>query len=312
MTIKNNQHKTKLDRDAHLEARAYSQIIAWPTVLLGVTVFTCYWAIPLLVIFHELSLLMAIPLMAILTYAAYTVLHEAVHFCINGNKKSLRWLNNWMGTLVATILMVPLVAHRYQHLTHHQHTNQGSNDPDLYSRDVFSSPKSFFYAVYQAVAGQYTIYISKRWHTAPVRQNCQFVLEILFALLLRAVPFALAISIGGAEMQQTILNLLMLFIGGGFIGTFLLVFLFAYIVHRPHQISDRYLNTSTIVITGPLSWPVTILWGFQNYHAVHHLFPWVPFYYYRHLFKRIRPTMELMGAPIYQLNWRGLRQVSAS
>ena len=137
-------------------------------------------------------------------------------------------------------------------------------------------------------------------------------LEILFALLLRAVPFALAISIGGAEMQQTILNLLMLFIGGGFIGTFLLVFLFAYIVHRPHQISDRYLNTSTIIISGPLSWPATVLWGFQNYHAVHHLFPWVPFYYYRHLFKRIRPTMELMGAPIYRLNWRGLRQVSVS
>ena len=312
MTLMTSDNKSKLDRKAYQVACGYRQIVAWPTVLLGCVVFTSYWAIPILVVLHDLSLLVAIPLMAILTYAAYTVLHEAVHYCINGNIKSLRWLNNSMGYLAATMLLVPLTAHRYQHLVHHQSTNDDVDDPDLYSKDIFVSLKSLLYAVYMAVAGQYQAYIAERWTTAPKAKNRLFVVEILFALLLRALPFVIVVVIGGSETQEKIFDLLLLFVGGGFLGTFLLVFLFAYIVHRPHQTSERYLNTSTIIIQGPLSWPLTLLWGYQNYHAVHHLFPWVPFYHYQRLFKQIKPTMEAMDAPIYRLTWRGLQTISAT
>lgn len=121
MTLMINDNKSKLDRKAYQVARGYSQIIAWSTVLLGCVVFMSYWAIPILVVLRGLSLLVAIPLMAILTYAAYTVLHEAVHYCINGNIKSLCWLNNSMSYLVATILLVPLIAHRHQHLVPPKH-----------------------------------------------------------------------------------------------------------------------------------------------------------------------------------------------
>lgn len=312
MRLMTTNNKSKHDRKALRVARNYRHLVAWPTVLLGSVVFSSYWAIPILVVMHDLSLSVAIALMAILTYTAYTVLHEAVHYCINGNIKSLRWLNNGMGYLAATILLVPLTAHRYQHLVHHQNTNHDVDDPDLYSKDIFASLNSLLYAVYKAVAGQYQIYIAKRWATAPKVQNQLFVIEILFALILRALPFVMVVAIGGSETQERIFDLLLVFIGGGFLGTFLLVFLFAYIVHRPHQTSERYLNTSTIIIEGPLSWPLTLLWGYQNYHAVHHLFPWVPFYQYQRLFKQIRSTMEEMGAPIYQLTWRGLRNISSS
>ena len=81
------KEKTQLNQQALQAARDYSQTVAWPTVILAIVVFVCYWALPLLVIFNNLSLLIAIPLMAILTYASYTVLHEAVHYCISGNIK---------------------------------------------------------------------------------------------------------------------------------------------------------------------------------------------------------------------------------
>ena len=105
MEILDSQQKVQLNQQALVCAREYRYALAWPTVFLGLVAFTGYWALLFLVIFKQLSLLLAIPLMAILIYAAYTVLHEAVHYCISGNIKSLRWLNDGIGYLAATILL---------------------------------------------------------------------------------------------------------------------------------------------------------------------------------------------------------------
>ena len=50
-----------------------------------------------------------------------------------------------------------------------------------------------------------------------------------------------------------------------------------------------------------LNGPITWLWLWQNYLAVHHLFPRVPFYRYAALFDRIRSMMVARGAPIQQI-----------
>ena len=105
MEILNSQQKAQLNQQALGCAREYRYAIAWPTVVLGLVAFTGYWALLFLVMFKQLSLLLAVPLMAMLIYAAYTVLHEAVHYCISGNIKSLRWLNYGMCYLAATILL---------------------------------------------------------------------------------------------------------------------------------------------------------------------------------------------------------------
>ena len=87
----------KLDQQALQAAKQYMGKVAWPTVLLGVAVSTSYVAIPLLVAAGVLSLLVAVPLMALLTYAAYTVLHDAAHGSISGSHQSVRWLNEALG-----------------------------------------------------------------------------------------------------------------------------------------------------------------------------------------------------------------------
>jgi len=306
------QEKSHLNQQALQAARDYSQKVAWPTVILAIVVFVGYWALPLLVIFNNLSLLIAIPLMAVLTYASYTVLHEAVHYCISGNIKSLRWLNDAMGYLAATVLLTPLIAHRCEHLKHHRNANDGSNDPDQYSAEIVTSVKLMLKSCWIGIAGQFTTYMADRWDNAPVSQNRILIIEVLIAIAMRVLPFALLFAYGDADSQGRWVEALMALLLGSFAGTFALLYLFAYIVHRPHTVTERYLNTSTILVPGRLSHLLTVLWGFQNYHAIHHLFPWVPFYQYRRLFDRIRPTMNAMGAPIYRLTWQGLRPVAPS
>ena len=301
-----------LNKSAIDVARGYSGKIAWPTIVLCILVFIVYWTLPFLVMLNGLSLFVAIPLMSILTYGGYTVLHDSVHGCISGNIKSSQWLNDGLGYLAATLMLTPLTAHRHEHLRHHRNTNQGADDPDNYSADMVKSPSHLLRSTWAAISVQYSFYMSERWDSAPRRQNIVLILEIAFGILLRALPFVVVYLLGDAEQIARWWKALLLFVAAGFFGTVILVYFFAYIVHHPHQDQDRYLNTSTILIPGPFSYPLTMLWGYQNYHSIHHLFPWVPFYQYRKLFDQVSPIMETMGAPIYQIPWRGLRPISVN
>ena len=97
-----------------------------------------------------------------------------------------------------------------------------------------------------------------------------------------------------------------LFLVGGLGGVLLTMYLFAYLVHTPHEAEGRYLDTSTIIIPGRLGRVLTLAWGFQNYHSIHHLFPRVPFYRYCQVFDEIEDVMNARGAPIYRLGGSGL------
>ena len=105
---------------------------------------------------------------------------------------------------------------------------------------------------------------------------------------------------------------LVMILVGGIGGVALLMYLFAYIVHRPHESVGRYIDTSAIIAPAWCNGLVTWLWLFQNYHAIHHLFPRVPFYHYRRLYEEIEPTMRANGTPIYKLDLSGLQADAAA
>ena len=298
--------KITLNKTARDRARGLSGQIAWPTILLGVLVIPAYWSIPYLVVFKDLSLWLAIPLMVLLTYTAYTVLHESVHGLINGSHKNLKWLNEGMGYLAGTVLMATLTAHRPEHLSHHGNTNHGERDPDKYAIQIVGSLREILGSVWDAIAVQYREYMENHWNKASAATNLTLVTEVLIGIGLRVLPFVLIFSTNNPEIESGWWRLLILFAVSGFIGIYVLVYLFAYIVHRPHTEKGRYKDTSTIIVPGPLSKIVTFFWGFQNYHSIHHLFPSVPFYRYRQLFSNIAEIMDVMEAPVYRLTSRGL------
>jgi len=289
-----------LDRKAVASARQYMGMVAWPTIILGLMLGASYIATVVMALTGLLSLWLAVPLVAALTYFSYTILHESVHGSITGNDRSLRWLNKALGYMAAWIVMIPLTAHRHEHTAHHRHANDEAGDPDFHVGNMRSSFLAPVHAALRAWVSQFSYYGKNRWTDAPPRQNLYLCLEVTAALLPR-----LAVLLAGYWVEG-----LALFVGGWLIGAIVLLYLFAYVVHRPHEQVGRYLDTSTILTPGPLGTLLTWLWLFQNYHSIHHLFPRVPFYHYAKLYKEIEEIMAAKGAPVYRATVFGLEPLS--
>lgn len=290
-------HNEQLDAEAVQTAKAYQGNFAWFTVVFGLAVFAAYLATPFLVVSGSLPLWLGSVLMIALTYMAYTVLHDSAHGSISGSNSKLRWVNEWMGYGAAFVLMIPLTAHRHEHLTHHRNTNNGAEDPDNVVADMTQSPFHAARSAARVYMVQFKFYSEHRWANASAKQNRQYITEVAVAVGARLLFMAQGYWFEGMVMILV----------GGIGGVALLMYLFAYIVHRPHDAVGRYVDTSAIIAPAWCNSIVTWLWLFQNYHAVHHLFPRVPFYNYRTLFEEIEPVMRANGTPVYNLSLKGLQ-----
>lgn len=288
-----------LDKQALASARQYMGEVAWLTVVLGLGLGTSYFVTVMMALAGVLSLWFAVPLVAVLTYLNYTILHEAAHGSISGNRKSLHWINEGLGYMAAWILMIPLTAHRHEHMAHHRHTNDAERDPDFHVGKMGRSIPAAARATLQACVHQFSYYAKNRWSRGASKQDVTLCLEIAAALIPRLAVLSAGYWIEG----------LALFVVAWLTGATVLLYLFAYVVHRPHEQEGRYVNTSTILISGPLGALLTWLWMFQNYHSIHHLFPRVPFYRYGQVYQEIEEIMAAKGAPIYRLTLRSGRPV---
>jgi len=289
-----------LDQTALACARPYMAKVAWPTVILGLVLWFSYVATIALAITGVLSLWLAFPIVVAITYASYTIAHDSVHGSISGNNRSLRWLNKALGYMAAWTMMIPLTAHRHEHMAHHRDTNDPEHDPDFPVSRMGNSVAGTVHATLQITLGQFSHYFKHRWKTAPAKQNLVLCLEVAAAMTPR-----LAVLVSGYWLEG-----LVLFVLAWFIGVVVLLYLFAYIVHRPHERTGRYVDTSTILLPGPLGTLLTWLWLFQNYHSIHHLFPRMPFYQYAKLYNEIEEVMVAKGAPVYRVTVRGLQPQS--
>ncbi len=286
----------ELDKKALTSARQYMGVVAWPTVVLGLVAGASYLGSVAMALTGALSLWLAVPIVSVLTYVSYTVAHESVHGSIGGNHKSFRWLNNALGYMAAWILMIPLTAHRHEHMAHHRHANDPAQDPDFPVEKMQNSIPAAARAAVDITIGQFSYYFRHRWDNAPLREKLVLCLEVAAALVPRFALMAAGFWVEG----------LALFVLAWLIGVMVLLYLFAYVVHRPHEQTGRYLDTSTILLPGPLGTLVTWFWLYQNYHSIHHLFPRLPFYRYAKLFNEIQPIMVEKGAPVYRVTPRGL------
>lgn len=290
-----------LDRKAVASARRYMGMVAWPTIILGLVVSAAYIAAVVMSMTGFLSLWLAVPLVAALTYLSYTVLHESVHGSITGNRQSLRWLNRALGYTAAWIVMIPLTAHRHEHIAHHRHANDEAKDPDFHVGAMGDSLLAPVRAALQAWCSQFSYYAKNRRTDRAPWQDLYLYFEVIAALLPRLAVVAAGYWVEG----------LALFILAWLIGAMVLLYLFAYVVHRPHKQVGRYVDTSTVLFSGPFQKPVSWFWMYQNYHSIHHLFPRVPFYKYARLYEDIEEVMVAKGAPVYRATARGLESSPA-
>ncbi len=278
----------KAEAQANAVARLAMGEVAWPTIVLAAGLFTAYPAVLIGFAMGSLPLWVATLLLSVIVYASYTVLHEAVHGSINGQNRSLKWANDALGYIAGQIIGTSMLAHRKEHLAHHIHTNIEGQDPDL---PLAGRPG--FYLVLGAIRAlpyQLLYYLRTHWVRASTRERGTIIFETVFALAWRlGVVYALGWT--AAFWLLVVANL---------VGIFITVVLFAWIVHHPHKEFGRYKDTAAFVFPKPFDTLISGLWLFQNYHAIHHLFPRVPFYRYRQVFNQIEPVMKQNRAPIHR------------
>lgn len=287
----------EMNKRALTAAMKYIGEFAWPTILIALIACVGFVVTPVLVFLELLGLGWGTMLMALFAYLSYTIMHDSVHGAIAGKHVSWRWINSFFGYFTGLVLGIAFTAHRHEHIAHHRHTNDPKHDPDFQISQMTQSPWMAILCSWRLVVGNYSFYRQHRWAKAPQAEKIKICTEVVVAIGARVVLMSFDFWLEG----------LFLFAVGPAIGVTFVIYLFAYIVHRPHQEAGRYVDTSTIDAEGFSGWVMTWAWMFQNYHSIHHLFPKVPFYRYRAVFKEIESIMRCQGAPIYQLTWSGLK-----
>ncbi|WP_224244225.1 fatty acid desaturase [Hyalangium gracile] len=253
--------------------------IAWPTL----AVFASSCALWLLALWGAASsrapAMLTVPMAALAAYTAFTPLHEAVHRSIARSPR----LNEAVGWISALLLLAPLPIARHFHLQHHRFTNDPERDPDAWS----------------GLGPAWLLPL--RWAT----QDLHYYR--LFLLSLRTLePRTLIESLAASGLVLGLLTVGWLHGHGGLVllqvilparlAILILAFSFDYLPHFPYSATaaqDRYRTTR--VFDSAL---LNILLLGQAYHLIHHLYPAVPFYRYRALWKHQRARLLARGVHI--------------
>lgn len=242
--------------------------LAWPTIVLAVSVIFSWSWVSWNTFFNDFSLGLACLLNTVLAYVSFTPQHDAVHGSIS--RKYPR-LNNWIGRMAGLPLFSPFYAFQRLHLAHHKHTNDPKNDPDFWSGRGPWYVLPFRWLTQEL----YYWYISfTRIRETSKRKEK----EVIFTIVLF---YGIALGVACTGYFNAVL---WAWIVPSRLASGLLAFLFDYLPHRPHKTrlsDDPFQATRNIEGRG-----LSLLFLAQNYHLVHHVFPTVPFYRYLRLWRR--------------------------
>ena len=261
---------------------------AWPTAALLVSCVMIYLACVAHLLTDPAFSWWALAGIGFCTYAIYTPLHDAVHGAVTGMSLERRWINEWTGYIAAHFLGISFTAHRRSHLKHHRSTNHPVEDPDI----VLSAASAFqlVLAWLKGVPKEWLFALSFEHFTDAEKGSVrrEYAAIILTRLLLLVLC---------ADLGTTLATLLC----GQLIGNAVLVTLFAWSVHHPHTEQERMKTTTVYQARSGLDTAMTLIWGYQNYHAIHHLYPKVPFFRYRALYRTLEPYLLESGVPVKRI-----------
>ena len=260
--------------------KEYSGKVAWPTVLLALLCFTGFLST---VVAAEMALIpiwAGLLINAVFCYIVFTPLHESSHSNVGTRKGSFQWLDTVIGWASGAMLIAPYSAFKVLHLRHHSNTNDTGKDPDHWM--ATSNPVGLLFRGLTIIPRYYFHFFSFR----DKQSRDKTLSTILGVLGLAAIYVAWGHS-------TSYLHPLLLWVAPALLALAALAIVFDWLPHYPHQSKDRYQNTR-VMPGGLLN---AALLG-QNYHLIHHLYPAVPFYHYRHVFDDTREYLEAKGAPI--------------
>ncbi len=258
--------------------RRYSPAIAWPTIRLAIGVYAGLAASIWAALTGRLPYWASGLIDTIILYAAYTVIHEAVHNNIVPRLRGLRWLNTFLGFAICIPLWMFFYPHKASHVVHHRKCNS-DEDPDIYARGPFGvvafwrTPVAALNAAFNPIG---LVRECRRLQLSPAERRIAYG---TFAAYVATVLWIVAAGYG--------YELLVLWFIPWFVGYNTMLVFFTWVPHYPHTETGRYRNTRCSIWPGA-NWLVQ---G-QHMHLIHHMMVWVPYYQYERVFLEIRPLLE--------------------
>jgi fatty acid desaturase len=243
-----------------------------PTLLLLGGMYAVFVGNVVLYYVARQNLLLHTALGAVAVHFAFTVWHEAVHATVS---KSAR-VNDVVGVLGMLPYMTPYFIQRWVHLEHHRKLNQVDDPNSIYTDGPFLTlpfryPRALGYA--------------KKLLTTDPRTAGERLSDTLSTIFVGGVFVA-------ALVTGHVLDWLVLWFAPVVVAKLVMDWYINYLPHRGLP-PDRYLGTRVIDV----AW-FTPLVLCHNYHAVHHLWPTVPWHRYRQVYKKKYEHLVSHGVPI--------------
>jgi len=228
--------------------------------------FAVYWTRPLPLAAHLLVSVAAIHL-------AFTIWHEAAH----RNVSRTRWVNDAVGVVGMFPYMTPWFIQRWIHLEHHRQLNRDGDPNRIYTDGPFWAlplryPRALGYA-------------RKILMGRDPRTRAERVGDL-------AIVLAIAGVYAAAFWHGVLLDVVLLWLVPVVVAKLVMDW---YINYLPHVglPPDRFLGTRVVDVP----WLTPLVLG-HNYHAVHHLWPHVPWHRYPAVFREKLEYLRSHGVPI--------------
>ncbi len=277
------------------DPRRAAPLIAFPTVALCLSGLVVFAVSVAAAVNGRAPAWVVIAVNAAVSYVMFTVAHESIHRSIS----SVRWVNALLGRL-AWLFVSPafsLPSFAFIHQSHHRHTNDPTMDPDAFATHASRWQLPLRWALADAF---YATYYVRRSRSRPTRELARELAEttVMFSLCATAL-----VAAGASGNWWTVATVIVI---PQRLAMFALAWSFDWLPH--HRLcatpdSDRY-RTAWIRIG--MEWLLTPLLLSQNYHAVHHLRPHLPWYRYLPEWRRNGTVYLRRGVPLISIFGRPL------
>jgi len=281
------------DRQALGLVRPYLGMVAWPTVFVAIGIVAAFVLVTTLATTRIIPLWLGLIFNTFILYLDQTPLHEACHGNIAGKDSNFLWLNHAVGYVCGAILLHEYKTFRYMHLAHHRDTNNEELDPDHWV--AVQGPFKVFWRCLTIVYW-YHQYFWKHIAFKPQIPGMRPLAIHIMVMYVILYSIAFWLSVFGWWREVMALWLM-----PHILASALIIYLFAYLTHKPHEVHERYRDTNVFWVKGKILEPIANwLYMFQNFHLIHHLFPRIPFYLYPKAFRSLKPVLEKERAHIYE------------
>jgi fatty acid desaturase len=286
-----------LSAEEQAVAKRLSGGFGWPTVVLTVGLLAIEIGVVVLWARGVIPMWLGFVVNAWVSYAWYTVHHDATHKAISGRDPKRLWIENVCGNVAGIAIQLDFGSYSASHLKHHAHTNTLS-DPDLAVKGpLWQMPIKWLVA---------TVFMV----TASLPGGGRVMNVVMAKALPAGAPAPskrdLAARARMRRLTQAGLVLLLLTIPFGWfwpaflllwlpmrVGMLALMILFQWLPHFPFDRTDRFGATRINRFPGS-----TWLLLQQDRHLIHHLYPTIPWYRYRAAHRELGPLLEDNGAII--------------